>query len=215
MLAALTAGVVSVSVIWTSSISLRSAVRDEELAHGREEVAEMRSYFSATEQVPSSFESIAVALQENHPATRFSWRVWKNNGEHWGDFGELSQLERVDPLRNEAGLEEELGGGFSWFTSELSDELVMGLLFNNSEAALGGRPVLAEHIDFCLSGPDFVRAGRADDRPTGRPSPFQSSGQRTVHRCARQHPGFGGAQPSGRNQCCRRSAEGHAREYSG
>ena len=136
MLAALTAGVVSVSVIWTSSIFLRSAVRDEELAHGREELAEMRAYFSSTEQAPSNFESIAGALQDNHPATRFSWRVWKKNGEHWGDFGELSQLERVDPLRNDAGLEEELGGGFSWFTKELSDELVMGLLFNNSEQAL-------------------------------------------------------------------------------
>ncbi len=136
LLAAATAGFVSISVIWMSSIFFRSAVRDEVLAHGREEVAEMRAYFSASARTPESFSDIALALQENHPAVRFSWMVWRNDGEIWGHFGEKKQFERAGPVDRILGLEDDLGGGFSWFTTKLTDDLAMGLLTNNSEQAL-------------------------------------------------------------------------------
>jgi signal transduction histidine kinase len=136
LLAAITSGFVSISVIWTSSVYLSSLVRGEELAHGREELAEMVAYFSAVEPTQTNFQNIAAALQDNHPATRFAWRVWGRDGEIWGEFGEVAQLERAGQLARVIGLEEDLGGGFSWFTHELTDKLRMGLLFNNAEQAL-------------------------------------------------------------------------------
>ena len=135
-LSALTTGLVAISVIWMSSVYLSSAVRDEELAHGREELAEMIAYFSAVDSTPENFANIAVALQDNHPATRFAWQVWTSDGEIWGTFGEVSQLARAGELSKELGLELDLGGGFSWFTTELTNELNMGLLFNNAEQAV-------------------------------------------------------------------------------
>ncbi len=119
-----------------SSVYLGSAVRDEVLAHGREELAEMKAYFSAVEPTQANFANIALALQDNHPATRFAWRVWTRDGEVWGTFGEVSQLARAGELSQKIGLEEDLGGGFSWFTKRLRDDLSMGLLFNNAEQAL-------------------------------------------------------------------------------
>lgn len=136
LLAVATAGFVSISMIWTSSIYFRSAVRDEILALGREEVAEMRAYFSASPGTPESFRDISVQLQDNHPSIRLSWVVWRDNGEPWGEFGEKKQFERVGPVSRVTGLEEDLGGGFSWFTAKLADGLSMGLLTNNTEQAL-------------------------------------------------------------------------------
>jgi signal transduction histidine kinase len=135
ILAALTSLFVSISVIWTSSAYLESTVRDEELALGREELAEMVAYFASTEGEPSAFITISEGLQENHPGTRFSWRVWRSDDSSWGEFGDLSQLERAGVLPTQVGMELNLGGGFSWFTHRLTDDLVMGLLVNNSEQA--------------------------------------------------------------------------------
>jgi len=135
VLAALTTGVVSFSVIWTASAYLQSAVRDEGLALGREELAEMVAYFSSTDGLPERFATISDALQKNHPATRFSWKVWREDGSSWGEFGDLSQLQRAGPLPAGLGMEQDLGGGFTWFTHRLKGDLIMGLLVNNSEQA--------------------------------------------------------------------------------
>ena len=133
LLAAGTASLVSVSVIWTSSIFFRSAVRDEILALGREEVAEMRAYFSTSPKTPESFSDISASLQDNHPSVRFSWMVWGDNGELWGEFGDTRLFDRVGPVNQIAGLEEDMGEGYSWFTTELTDGLSMGLLTDNTE----------------------------------------------------------------------------------
>lgn len=135
LFSALITAFVSVTMISTLSIYLGSAVRDQVLAHGREELAEMTAYFGVTDQSREAFERISLDLQANHPETRFAWRVWDSTGLLWGDFGDVYQLGEVVNLEQKAGLEDDLGNGYSWFTLRLNDELTMGLLFNNSEQA--------------------------------------------------------------------------------
>ena len=133
LLSALMTGLVSVALISIMSIYLNSAVRDNVLAHGREEIAEMQAYFATKPQTPSAFNELVVALQANHPSTRFAWGVWTNDGKSWGDFGDLDQIAKVGEFDQRLGLEEDLGGGYSWFTEELNEDLVMGLVFNDTE----------------------------------------------------------------------------------
>ena len=135
LLSALVAALVSIALISTMSFYLDSAVRENVLAHGREEIAEMQAYFALKPQTPDAFDQLATALQTNHPDTRFAWRIWTKNGDHWGDFGDVHLIDSAGPLALKQGLEDDLGGGYSWFTERLNDELVMGLVFSDAEQA--------------------------------------------------------------------------------
>jgi len=112
---------------------LRASLDREVTSLANEEIEEMVAYFSTTEGNLEDIEAIASDLALEHPDVRLAWRVWKGDGEPWGEIGHRDLLQNEGRQAPVPGVDERRGLGRIWRTQELSGGVVVGLMVDASE----------------------------------------------------------------------------------
>jgi signal transduction histidine kinase len=76
---------------------VHSSIQDEIDALAREELDETRAYFINRQPTPEAFAPVAVEMEREHPENPMAWRIWRRDGQVWGEFGARELLAPLGP----------------------------------------------------------------------------------------------------------------------
>ncbi len=128
-----TAAALAITLSALAAWTVRKTIQLEVDALAKEEIEETHLYLSHISPSLEAFENIALEFNQQHPRNPLAWRFWHTgSGEPLGEFGVVELFQRVDgplPLSTSPRvLSEEL----RWITSEVDQELSMGILLDVS-----------------------------------------------------------------------------------
>jgi two-component system, OmpR family, heavy metal sensor histidine kinase CusS len=130
---ALTSGVVAVSLSATSIWFVNSSANRQIESLLLEELSEARSRFKVSEVNGTNLLQASLERSQKHPSSKFAWRVWSEaGGTLFGEFGEVSTLQAVEPQSSPVGRTVSDRGRYRWRATTLESGEVIALILDES-----------------------------------------------------------------------------------